>query len=159
MNTLNFLESSLARNLSWVAAADNKVPAIFAIDMAMMGVWCALAPKVNGWPIFTAVLSAFTVFFLLASTILLAFVAFPRLDGPRGSVVFFGGIAQYSEEVFLKKMSGGISEEILDDIARQIYRNAEIAKAKYACMRWAMISMFTSVPFWLASIALLYAAR
>lgn len=158
-NTLNFLESSLARNLAWVAAADSKVPSIFAIDMGMLGIWCALAPKMNEWPVFTAVLSAFTVLTLLASILSLALVAFPRLDGPKGSAVFFGGIVQHSEEVFLKKMRGGVSEEIFDDLARQTYRNAEIAKGKFAHVRWAIICMFASVPFWLASIALLYAAR
>ena len=158
-NKLNLLESSLARNLSWVAAADSKVSSIFAIDMAMLGVWCALAPKVNEWAVFTAVLSAFAVLALLASIISLALVAFPRLDGPKGSAVFFGGIAQHSEEAFLKKIKQGISEEILDDLARQTYRNAQIAKEKYSCVRWAMIFMFASVPFWLTSIAVLYAAR
>ena len=96
----NLLESALARNLSWVAAADSKVPSIFAIDIAMLGVWCALAPKVNEWAVFTAVLSALAVLALLASIISLALVAFPRLDGPKGSAVFFGGIAQHLEEAF-----------------------------------------------------------
>ncbi|WDT77182.1 MAG: DUF5706 domain-containing protein [Candidatus Manganitrophus sp.] len=158
-NRLDLLESSLARNLAWVAAADSKVPSIFAIDMAMLGIWCALAPKVHDWPVYTAILSAFAVLALLASILSLVLVVFPRLSGPKGSAVFFGGIVQHSEEAFLKKISGGISEEILDDLARQTYRNAEIAKDKFMHVRWAMICMFTSAPFWLASIALLYAAR
>lgn len=156
---LTFLESSLARNLAWVAVADNKVPAIFAIDMAMLGAWCALAPKVDGWTVQTVVFSALALIPLLGSVIALALVAFPRLDGPKGSAIFFGGIVNHPEAVFLKKMAAGISEDILEDLALQTYRNAEIARDKFAHVRWAMICLFSSVPFWLTSVALLYAAR
>lgn len=156
---LAFLESSLARNLAWVAVADSKLAPIFAIDMAMLGAWCALAPKVDGWDVLTVVFSALALIPLLLSVGALAFVAFPRLDGPKGSAIFFGGIVNHSLEEFLKKMASGVSEETLEDLARQTYRNAEIAKDKFAHVRWAMIFLFLSVPTWLISVALLYAAR
>lgn len=156
---LNFLDTSLARNLAWVAAADGKVPSVFAIDIAMLGVLCALAPKVSQWTIYTAVLSSFAALALLGSILFLTLVAFPRLKGPKGSVIFFGGIVQHSETSFIKMIVNEPSEEILEDLARQVYRNAEIANDKFTHARWAMIFMFASVPFWLASVALLYAAR
>lgn len=156
---LAFLESTLARNLAWVSAADGKVPSIFALDMAMLGSLCALAPKATEWKVPTAMVFAIAILSLLLSILALAFIAFPRLDGPKESLIYFGGIKHYSKETFLSKMRTGITEEILDDLAHQAYRNAEIAADKFSHARWAMIAMFVGAPFWLASVGLLYAAR
>jgi len=153
------LDRALARNLAWVAAADGKVPSVFAIDIAMLGVLCGLIPKANHWVIWTALSAAIAGLALIASVVSLALVAFPRLYGPKGSAIFFGGIVQHSEEAFLKKVLVGISEELLEDLARQTYRNAEIASEKFAYIRWAMLFMFLSAPFWLVSVAFLYTAR
>lgn len=156
---IDFLNSSLERNLAWVTSADNKVPAIFAIDMAMLGVLCGLAPKANEWTTWAAVLAALAGIALLVSIVLLARVGFPKLNGPKGSVVYFGGIVHQSEAAFVKKLLGGVSEEIFEDLARQVYRNAEIAMEKFTYIRQATLCMFISVPFWLASVAILYANR
>jgi hypothetical protein len=154
-----FLDTLLARNLSWIAAADSKVPSIFAIDIAMLGALGVLALKVNKWTICWAILSSLAAITLLGSVFFLVLVAFPRLKGPKGSLVYFGGIVQYAEDTFIKKVLQGPSEEILEDLARQTYRNAEIASRKFSHVYWAMICMFVSVPFWIVAIAFLYAER
>jgi hypothetical protein len=146
---VNFLEASLKRNLSWVSAADGKIPAIFAIDIAMIGLLCALIPEPNKWTICSASSSIIAISFLLGSIICLALTAFPRLEGPKGSKVYFGGIIQKSEDKFIKEIIVEPSEDILEDFARQIYRNAEIASKKFMFIKWAMICMFASVLFWL----------
>jgi len=156
---LHFLDTLLSRNLLWVAAADGKVPAIFAIDMAMLSFLCVLASKLNQWTIYWAISSSLAAIALLGSILFLALVTFPRLKGPKGSMVFFGGIVQYAEGKFIKKVLAEHSEEILEDFARQIYRNAEIAHEKFAHIRRAMICMFASLPFWFVAIVFLYMGR
>lgn len=153
------LDTSLARQLSWVAAADGKVPAIFGIDMAMLGCLCVLFPAGGQWTIYQAIFSSLAALGLLASVFSLGLVAFPRLSGPKGSIVFFGGIIQYAEDAFIKKALLVPSEDMLHDLARQVYRNAEIASTKYTYVRYAMWCMYGSAPFWLTAITLLYIKR
>ena len=156
---LNFLDTSLARNLAWVSAADSKVPAIFGIDMAMLGVLCVLCPNGDSWRVPQAIFGAIAGIGLVTSVFFLGMVTFPRLKGPKGSIVFFGGIIQHSEEAFLKKTLNGPSDEIFEDLAHQIYRNAEIANEKYVNVKRAMLLMFWSSPFWMVAVMLLYTWR
>jgi hypothetical protein len=156
---LDLVDRLLARNLAWVAAADAKVPAVFAIDAAMLGTLVALLPSSGRWQVWTAIVSAFAGSGLLASVVCLALVSFPRLKGPKGSLVYFGGAITMSENDYLEAVCDGPTAEIVTDLARQAYRNAEIAAAKYSHVRTGMLLLFGSMLPWLVSVALLYGNR
>lgn len=47
-------------------------------------------------------------------------------------------------------------EALLEDYAKQIHRNAHIAKDKFAAVRAAMITLFAAIIPWLSGVALLY---
>ncbi len=156
---LAYLNTCLNRNLAWVAAADQKVAPVFSIDLAMIGVLCGAASKVGHWPLVVGICAGLSGLTLLSSMVLAACVGFPRLKGPKDSAVFFGGIANHDKTMFVEKMLGGVTREMLEDVARQTHRNAEIACLKFAHVRTAMILMFASIPFWLVAVAVLYGGK
>jgi hypothetical protein len=145
-------EKILALQLDWVKTADSKVPPIFAINVAMLGVLAALISATESWSICLIAPAAFPAFFLGTSILILALVVFPRLKGPKGSHIFFGEIANKTKDVFVSGFQNQSDEEYMVDVLTQAHRNAEIAKEKYAHIKWAMISTFISIPFWLMAI-------
>jgi hypothetical protein len=156
---LDLVDRILSRNLSWVAAADAKIAPILAIDTAMLGFIAALAPAASKWTAPQSGVTAIAGLLLLGSLGCLAAAVFPRLEGPKSSRVFFGGIAPQDREAYVESISCGESDELVKDFGRQCHRNAEIALAKFGFIRSAMILLFLSIVPWLASVALLYSSR
>lgn len=153
---LERLFSILSLQIDWIRNADAKVSPIFAIDVAMLGVSAALAKSISSWTIWAAVTGTVSTLLLLASILMLAFVSFPRTDGPKGSNIFFGGIAQQDLTKFADGLANTTAEDSQRDIATQIHRNAEIASTKYGFLKWAFILMFLGMPVWLISVFFLY---
>ncbi|MBW8035916.1 MAG: hypothetical protein FVQ79_09870 [Planctomycetes bacterium] len=149
-------EKILSLQLEWVKAADAKVPPIFAINVAMLGVIVALMKALTSWTVGTAIFTALCLIPLALSIGLIALAMFPRLSGPKGSNVFFGGITKKAEAIYLEEVKTLSDEKYENDLLSQAYRNAEIAETKYAYVKLAFVSSFVSVPFWLVAIYLLY---
>lgn len=152
-------DNMLARNLSWIASADSKIPPVLAIDTTMLGVLAALYSKTTSLTTMAVVVLIITVGILLASIVCLAVSSFPRLDGPKGSIVFFGEATIIEDHDYIKRITAGPTPELIEDIARQAYRNAEIAKAKYKAVRRATRLLFASIPFWLLALIVLYSFK
>lgn len=150
------LETHLQRQLHWISAADGKATPIFAIDTAMLAVLAALVHDKTSWTIFPAIVGTLAALLLVGSVGALAVAAFPRTTGPKGSLLFFGGICEYDEQNFLTQINQAQPLDLRRDYARQIYRNAQIANIKYWWVKAAMIAMFASVIPWLIAIYLLY---
>lgn len=151
-------DNILTKQLEWIKAADSKLGPVFAINTAMLGVIAALVPSPSSWTIPGAVTTALAVIPITLSVIFLAAAAFPRLNGPRGSHVFFGGIASSSQQDFTTRINRGYSQDLADDLIFQAYRNAEIAKTKYDSIKHSMISMFIAMPLWAIAVWMLYPA-
>ena len=70
---------------------------------------------------------------------------FPDTWGGMGSLVYFAGIAARAEAEFRRDYLALTDDELLDDLAAQIWRNAEIVCDKYravqAAIRWATLSL------------------
>lgn len=154
---LELLDRILEMNLNWISSADSKGTQIFAIDSAMLAVLAALVPPPGSWTISAAIFSAISLLALVSGIIFIALANFPRLKGPRNSLVFFRGIASHEESQYVGKILAGVTDELLRDWASQCHRNAEIAKEKYKNIRMAVVLQFAALPFWLVSIWLMYA--
>ena len=146
----------LSLQLEWIRTADSKVPPIFAINLAMLAVTVALIKTLQTWTISQAVITALCLIPLLLSIGFLALSMFPRLTGPKGSNIYFGGITKKQESTFIDEVLNINDEDHDKDILSQAYRNAEIAEEKYRNIKNAFISTFISTPFWLISIYFLY---
>jgi hypothetical protein len=149
----------LSKQLAWISAADSKVAPIFAINAAMLGVLAALIPPIANWTIFRTIITILSVIPLIASMIFLTITTFPRLSGPKGSYIYFGGIVTKSEDSYVNDMTNINEDVFLKDILTQTYRNAEIAKSKFNHIKKAMALTFISLPIWLLAVWLLYGIR
>lgn len=149
-------QNILILQLEWIKTADAKVPPIFAINLAMLGVIVALIKVLPNWSIPQAVITALCLIPLSLSIVFLAFSMFPRLTGPKGSSIYFGGITKKQENTFVDEVINIKDEDYEKDVLSQAYRNAEIVEKKYKHIKNAFISTFISAPFWLISIYLLY---
>jgi len=156
MDSLNNAEKLLSLQLNWIAAADNKVAPIFAINAGMLGVIAALLPTANKWEISTAIFTLLSIIPLVGSIISLALATFPRLNGPKGSCVFFSGITTRDEDTYVEEINNISQESLTNDLLKQVYRNAEIANTKYNFIKWSMRQSFVSLPLWLISVWFLY---
>lgn len=152
------LQNLLNLQLNWIQAADAKVTALFAINTAMLGVIAALAKNHNNWNILESVFVSISTLLLLGSVGALACVLFPRLDGPRSSNIFFGGIANQDKDQYTEKILKAKSDSFDQDFASQIHRNSEIALAKYKYIKYGFVFTFVCLPLWLAAIYNLYGA-
>ncbi len=153
---LDLLDRILSRNIQWIGSADSKAVFLFAVDSAMLGVLATLIPSMRAWTIASGIVTSIASLLLLSSVICVVFVNFPRLHGPRNSLVYFGGISAYDESKYVEKVLQGVSEELLQDFARQCHRNAEISQVKYKFIKNATIFAFVAFPFWIVAISLLY---
>lgn len=153
---LDLLDRILTKNLAWISAADAKGTQLFAVNSAMLAVMAAITPKAADWTTIAVVFSVFASVALITSICLIVAATFPRLEGPRNSLIYFGGIASHDEDQYVKKIMSGISEELLEDIARQCHRNAEIAKQKYSHVRRSVTATFISLPIWLIAVWQMY---
>lgn len=150
------LEKTLERMLYWIAAADNKVAPVLAIDTAMLGIVAAIAPKPGAWNAAAVVTTAIALALLFSSLGLLFYASFPRTHGPKGSLVFFGGITERERSVFVAQITNIDISRYCDDLAAQCYRNAEIAGLKYRYVRLAMTALVAAIIPWMLSVYFLY---
>lgn len=153
------LEASLDRQLNWIAAADSRIAFIFAISTAMLGVLATIAPvSSDKWSIGAAVFAALALVFNIASLLLVSFATFPRTDGPKGSIIFFGGIAVTEREQFKQEIMKIDTEKYIDDLAKQCHVNADIANSKFTWIKRSLISLYLAIIPWGLSVYFIYGA-
>jgi hypothetical protein len=142
------------RQLGWIAAADVKVGVVVTIDLALFGGLTAAFSSAASKPLAGEVFAAIAGLGLVVAVIWAAAATFPRLNGPKRSLVFFGRIAEKSEDDYADAFMAASQIDLIKDWSRQIHANARIANAKHGCVRRAMIWSFGASFFWL--IALCY---
>lgn len=156
---IRVLEGSLNRLLGWIAAADSRFSAVLAIDTAMLGVLAAITPSHADWTIPAAISASIAALLLGASLLFLALSTFPRTTGPRGSLVYFGGIAALEADQYFRLVREITTDKYIEDLAAQCHRNAEIADKKFKWVKRAMAALLLSLTPWAISLYLLYAAH
>lgn len=149
-------EKVLNRQLEWIKTADSKVAPLFAIDIAMLGVLSSLIASYSSWDKWTIGLTVFSVAIIGLSIIFLALVVFPQTDGPKGSYIFFGDIAERNEADYISSFKTLSDDELIQDFISQAHRNAEIVSQKYKYIKYAFKCSFNGLPFWLITILCIY---
>jgi hypothetical protein len=150
------LEKTLERMLYWIAAADNKVAPVLALDTAMLGILAAIAPKPGAWNVAAVITTALALALLFTSLGLLFYASFPRTHGPKGSLVFFGGITERERNAFITEITNLQVSRYCEDLASQCYRNAEIAGLKYRYVRLAMTTLLAAIIPWMLAVYVLF---
>lgn len=150
----------LEQNLHWISAAEVKAGAVVAIDTAMLG---ALAAAFSALPsadhtAWTNLFSFVAATFLLIAIVCIAMSVLPRTDGPPNSFVFFGKIVKRSAADYIDAFRRANTGSFLDDCLDQVYRNAEIACAKFKWVRSSMMWSFAAILPWVSALACLMKA-
>lgn len=145
----------LDKQLGWIAAADSKVAVIVALDTAVFATLATAYASAKA-PIAWAVLTTMSTGALLVIALACAAMSlFPRTDGPKQSLVFFGPVATESRADYTAALVAAPLDKLHDDIAAQIHRNAEIAKLKHRWVRRSMGWSFLAAAPWAVAIYLL----
>ncbi|WP_417247479.1 Pycsar system effector family protein [Celeribacter sp.] len=150
------LETSLGRQLSWIAATESRIALIVPLSTALFG---TVAIKYSSFSSASCwiQLGSWTALILLSAAVVCASIAiFPRIKGPKASLIFFGGIASQPSESFFGILENTSEDAFRKDLAEQIYINARIAATKYSWIRRSMISLLLALLPWSLSVAKLY---
>jgi hypothetical protein len=151
------LEANLARQLEWISWSDTKSAFIFSLAAAMIGLLAAVSPTdVSLLSTSQAISASFTVAGAAAAFIFLSLATFPRTDGPKGSLVYCGGIAHREIAQFGDEILAVSGESYARDLAAQCHRNAVIACEKFKWVQRAMIALYLAVGPWAVAVWLLY---
>lgn len=151
------LETTLARQLSWIQAADTRVGFILPLATSMLGVIAVLIPKDTcNWELLPVAFALAASLSLTVSLIFIAFTSFPRATGPEGSLIFFGGIASLKLTEYQTKINQLSLEGYRSDLIAQCHRNAQIAERKYFWVKKSMTCIFISLLPWAVAIFMLF---
>ncbi|HCV43311.1 MAG TPA: hypothetical protein DGH68_07485 [Bacteroidetes bacterium] len=117
-----------------------------------------LDPSVTSVQKLAAGTTVLMVFALLLCVYFALLVTRPALSNKRQkpSLLYFGHIANLSEQEFLTKFMRQQPEEIRDAILSQVYQKAAIAMRKFAAIRQSLNFLFLTFLFW-ATVGMLLA--
>lgn len=154
-----WVESELSRLLEWVRAAESRLTLVLTLTTAMLGALAVLAPSAYNWTVVTAIIASLAAFLLVLSIVFAACAFFPRTTGPKGSLIYFGGITERSLKQYENEIKLMTVESYMKDLIRQCYRNAQIAERKYIWIQRSMACLFLAAFPWIAALFTLYSNK
>lgn len=145
------------RTLGWIAAADVKVGAAIAIDTALLG---GLAAAFAGSDYCLRTIWVYLLVCAGTGGMIVALVCagvalFPRMDGPKTSMIFFGKVIEMDEATYVERFMKLSTHDLLIDLTAQIHRNSQIACDKHRWVKWSLRWSFWSAGLIVVAIALL----
>lgn len=154
---IEFAKWQFERTLHWIATADAKVGVAMALVTAMLGGLAAAfaasdVTKHTAWSYLATLSAAGT---LVMAVFCAAMAAIPRIRGPLHSMIFFARIQEHSIEDYVNQVEHLTEKQLLNDLARQIHRNAEIACEKHSWVRNSLLWSFWGAIPWALAIVLL----
>lgn len=145
----------LDKQLAWITAADAKVAVIVALDTAVFAALAAAYASAKSPVACASLMSLATGILLVIALACAAMSLFPRIDGPKESLVFFGPVATVAHADYIVALAAASLDKLHADIAAQIHRNAEIAKLKHGWVRKSMGWSFLAALPWATAVYLL----
>lgn len=122
----------LDKQLGWIASAEAKIGFTVAIDTAILtglaAAWTQAGASHGDMQIVASTLCAI---FTGCSLVATALASKSRVTGPGASLVFFGRVSELPAQTYCQVLSTATEQVVLDDLALQIHRNAEIARDKH----------------------------
>jgi hypothetical protein len=128
-----FQEATLSRQLEWVRSVDSKVPVLLGISAAMLGAMVSLAPDSTEFSMAQRTCMVLAAALLVWSQTCCALAVYPRTEGPGGSLVYFGTVAEMTRPQYIAALQARTDWDYLSDLQIQTHRNAQIAALKF---RW-----------------------
>ena len=139
----------LDRVLAFFPRVETKATALFAVNIAMLGVVAVNIKFVDLFIIPIIALAVVTAILLCVSTWFVYLAFFPDFDGDEStSVLYFRAVKKMSKENFFRHMKAMSPEQYVDDFLDQIWRNSAILTRKFSYIKKAFIFTALSLPFW-----------
>ena len=153
---IEFAKWHFERTLHWITTADSKVGVTMALVTAMLGGLAAAfaasdAAERTAWGYLAALSAAGT---LVMSVFCAGMATIPRTQGPLQSLIFFARIQEYPIEEYVSNMEQLTEKQLLNDLARQIHRNAQIACDKHSWVRKSLLWAFWGAVPWAIAIVM-----
>lgn len=144
------LERQLDRLLTFFPRVDSKVSSLFAVTSAQLAV-AALNLTLNDLKVWwiTGCVVAFA-FCALWVMIHLYRCTYPHLEGGQQSLIYFAEIVKKQPHAYIRAIDNVKVDAYREDVAGQIYRNAEILCLKYRFLKRATIGASVSILPWSA---------
>ena len=147
-NILEASERQLDRIQNFFPRIDGKISTLFAIVTGQIAVAAINLDAENLKSIWIwlpgiaySVLTLMSMHYLYDAT-------HPRLDGGKGSLIYFAEIAKMEESEFKKNYCGLNETEYLDQISSQIWRNSQIVDEKFSNLKSATRAiMLATIPW------------
>jgi Family of unknown function (DUF5706) len=142
----------LDRVLGFFSRVDAKASVVLAVNTGMLAFLASRTPSPRsltwweiGFPSATVLCLGISLWFLYKG-------AFPNLKGGTSSLVYFREIAGRTESRFVDEFTKQTAEEHTRDLLGQVWRNSEILKEKFDCLRIAFVCLALAIPPWAASL-------
>lgn len=142
------LQYILDKQLGWIAAADSRLSLVLPLSTAMLGALAVYATTPSAWTLMAGIPAAFALFFLSMSIVFCACASFPRTNGTKCSLVFFGGIVSRDAAQFRADIKAAQKGDLQDDLIDQCHINAQIASTKFTWIKRGMASMLAAMLPW-----------
>lgn len=155
MDKVDYLEKEHQRLLNWIQAADSRIAIILPLGLAMLGTLAAVAKETHSWDNLQLLAAGASFILLSASLTFLAVAAFPRTDGAKSSIVFFGGINSLGLKGYQAELRSSTEDSYIRDLTRECFANARIASIKFKFVRLSLIMLFSAALPWMLAIFLL----
>jgi hypothetical protein len=139
--------------LSFFPRVDARLSTILAINTGMLAALSASAPPLQNASWWMAITPRITTVLIVIGYVYLYRGGFPDVKGGQRSLIFFHQIASRTESGFIKEYSESSDEDLREDVLGQVWRNSEILKEKYRCVKGAFLCMALAILPWCASLA------
>lgn len=159
LDRISWAESVLSRLLTWMGAAESRLRLVLTLSTAMLGALAILAPAFAKWTVLSGIAASFATLLLVLSIVFAACASFPRTSGPKGSLIYFGGITDRDMNQYAEAFKSLTPESYLEDIIRQCHRNAQIVERKFAWIQRSMACLLIGSLPWVVALFTLYARK
>lgn len=149
---LQVAENTLEHLLEWTSRVDNKSLIVLGIVTCMLGVLASFAPPPHLWTLVIGIIAISSAAVLVVCLLFICLGSYPRIKGPRKSLIFFESIAQKSFEEYQEDFLKQSVEERLKDLLEQCHRNSEIIDRKFRNLIRAYRMLFIGVLLWVITL-------
>lgn len=146
---LTFALGHLDRVQSFHSRIDVRVAALFALNVAMAGMTVTNLPT-SALGTCVAIPGYLALALMTAACGFLLMVSYSHLSTKSDpSLLYFGDIARLSSEQFIKRISEADTDRLIEDALCQVWRNAEIVKAKFTRTQIAFYLTIAAIAVWI----------
>lgn len=154
----NAATSQLNLVLGFFVRVESRLALMLGVDLSMLAFLASHAPPASelGARYYLALVP---VFFIAGSLVHVWLGFFPKLDGPKQSLVYFGTLSARPESEYIAAFRALSDDEYISDLLSQTWHNARILTEKFVHLKLAFRWMLFAILPWLYVLGMFTAAN